>query len=153
MLKYSKLTLSLSLALLLLLACGSAHKKDSIEVKFKKIDRFIVGSYEVGALKYHPHILPEGKILRYHFPVYLASRKVTEFKVNLYGIPEDFVAFSQKRLSEEELKGMSLLWLLEERTKHKPYKVMKRYEGTPTYQQIKKDIIDILSNRGEGQKM
>ena len=150
MLKCCKFILTLSLILLFILACGSARKKkDSIEIKFKKIDRFLVETYEVGVLKYEPYILPEGKILRYHFPVYSFGKKVREFQVNLYGIPEDFVAFSQKKLSEEKLKQMSLLWLLEERTKNKPYRVLKRYEGTPTYQKIKKDIIEILSKRGE----
>ena len=150
MFKYHKFVLPLFLILLFVLACGLARKKkDTMEVKFKKVDHFIVKTYEVGVLKYEPYILPEGKILRYHFPVYLAGKKIKEFQVNLYGIPEDFVAFSQKRILEEKLKDMSLLWLLEERTENKPYKVLKRYEGTPTYQEIKKDIIEILSEKDE----
>jgi hypothetical protein len=148
LLKYRKLILPLMLFLLLALACGLARKKEtSVEIEFTKVDRFIVGIYEVGALKYKPYILPEGKILLYHFPVYLAGNKVRDFYVNLYGIPEDFVAFSKQRISEEELKNMSLLWLLEEKTKNKPYQVLKRYEGAPTYQEIKKDIIEILGQR------
>jgi hypothetical protein len=148
LLKYWKYTLSLFLVLLFVLACGSARKKQvNIDVKFKKIDHFIVEIYEVGVLKYEPYILPEGKILLYHFPVYLAGSKVRDFYVNLYGIPEDFVIFSKNRVSEEELKNMSLLWLLEEKTENKPYQVLKRYEGTPTYQQIKKDVIEILSQK------
>ncbi|MCJ7507906.1 MAG: hypothetical protein MUO85_04145 [candidate division Zixibacteria bacterium] len=148
MLKYRKFISPLMLFLLLTLACGFARKKEtSVEVNFKRIDRFFVEIYEVGVLKYEPYILPEGKILLYHFPVYLAGDKVRDFYVNLYGIPEDFVAFSKQRVSEEELKRMSLLWLLEEKTKNKPYQVLKRYEGTPAYQEIKKDVIEILSEK------
>lgn len=148
MFKYMKFASPIMLLLLFTLACGFARKKEtSVEIEFTKVDRFIVGIYEVGALKYEPYILPEGKILLYHFPVYLAGDKVRDFYVNLYGIPEDFVAFSKQRVSEEELKRMSLLWLLEEKTKNRPYQVLKRYEGTPTYQEIKKDVIEILSKK------
>ena len=148
--KHTKLVALLLLIFLFGLACGSArNKKDTLEVKFKKIDVFIAGVYEAGALEYEAYILPEGKILRYVFPVYFAGKKVREFQVNLYGISEDFAAFSRNRLSENDLKNMSLLWLLEERTKGKPYGVLKRYEGTPSYQQIKQDVIEILSRRSE----
>jgi len=148
LLKYRKFISPLVLLLLLTLACGLARKKEtSVEVKFTKVDHFFVEIYEVGVLKYEPYILPEGKILLYHFPIYFGGEKVRDFYVNLYGIPEDFVAFSKQRVSEEELKHMSLLWLLEEKTKNKPYQVLKRYEGTPTYQDIKKDVIEILSNK------
>lgn len=146
--KRSRISLLLCLVLLLTLSCIAARKKqDKLEIEFKRIDHFIAGIYEIGALKYEPYILPEGKILLYHFPVYLAGEKVRDFQVNLYGIPEDFVAFSREKIPEEKLKDMSLLWLLEERTKNKPYQVLRRYEGTPTYQQIKKDIIEILGEK------
>lgn len=148
--RYTKVVAVLLLIFLFGLACGSARKKkDTLEVKFKKIDVFIAGLYEVGALEYEPRILPEGKILRYVFPVYFAGDKIREFQVNLYGIPEDFATFSQNKLSENDLQNMSLLWLLEERTKGKPYEVLKRYEITPTYQQIKQDVMEILSRRSE----
>ncbi len=143
--KYLKVLPLLCFVLLFALVCGTARKKqDKLKVEFRRIDHFIVGIYEVGALKYQPYILPEGKILLYDFPVYVGGEKVRDIQVNLYGIPEDFVAFSREKISEEKLKRMSLLWLLEERTKNKPYQVLRRYAGTPTYEQIKKDVIEIL---------
>jgi hypothetical protein len=86
------------LSVLFIWACAPARqKKTTLEIPFKKIDHFMVGRYEVGALEYEPYMLPSGYIQLYYFPVYIEGKRIRDFYVNLYGNPEDFFVFGKKR--------------------------------------------------------
>ena len=130
---------------LIIWACASAReKKTSLEIPFKKIDHFMVGKYEVGALEYEPYMLPSGYIQLYHFPVYVEGKRTRNFYVNLYGNPEDFQVFAKKKLSKRFILNQPLLWLLEEKTEQDPHLIKKRYEGAIEYEKIKEDLIKII---------
>jgi len=134
------------LSVLFILACTSVReKKTSLEIPFKKIDHFMVGRYEVGALEYEPYMLPSGYIQLYHFPVYVEGKRTRDFYVNLYGNPEDFQVFAKKKLSKHLMLNQPFLWLLEENTEEDPHLIKKRYEGAVEYEKIKEDLIKILS--------
>jgi hypothetical protein len=46
------------LSVLVSCVCAPAgERKTSLEILFKKIDHFMVGKYEVGALEYEPYML------------------------------------------------------------------------------------------------
>lgn len=129
-----------------ILACAPAvEKKTTLEIPFKKIDHFTVGRYEVGALEYEPYILPSGYIQLYYFPVYVEGKRIRDFYVNLYGNPEDFQVFSQKKVSKVFILNQPFLWLLEEKTPEDPHLIKRRYEGAVEYERIKEDLIKILS--------
>ena len=129
-----------------ILACAPAsEKKTTLEIPFKKIDHFMVGRYEVGALEYEPYMLPSGYIQLYYFPVYVEGKRIRDFYVNLYGNPEDFQVFSQRKVSKDFILNQPFLWLLEEETEKDPHLVKKRYEGAVEYNRIKEDLIKILS--------
>lgn len=129
-----------------ILACAPVgQKKTTLEIPFKKIDHFMVGRYEVGALEYEPYMLPSGYIQLYYFPVYVEGKRIRDFYVNLYGNPEDFQVFSQRKVSKDFILNQPFLWLLEEKTEKDPHLVKKRYEGAVEYNRIKEDLIKILS--------
>jgi len=129
-----------------ILACAPVgQKKTTLEIPFKKIDHFMVGRYEVGAIEYEPYMLPSGYIQLYYFPVYVEGKRIRDFYVNLYGNPEDFQVFSQRKVSKDFILNQPFLWLLEEKTEKDPHQVRKRYEGAVEYNRIKEDIIKILS--------
>ena len=72
------------LSVLIVWACAPARdKKTSLEIPFQKIDHFVVGECEVGALEYEPYMLPSGYVQLYYFPVYKAGERAREFYVNL----------------------------------------------------------------------
>jgi hypothetical protein len=137
--------LVLSLFTLLLLGCATSQVKEkSFELKFKKIDHFMVDEYEVGVLEYEPYILPQGFIQRYHFPIYVQEERKRDFYLNIYGNLEDFRTFAYKKVSENYLNNQQLLWILEEKTEGDPHLVLKRYYGPVNYQRVKEDVIKIL---------
>jgi hypothetical protein len=107
----------------------------------------MVENFEVGVLEFEPCILPGSYIPVYHFPVYLEGERKYDFYVNVYGSPQDLDPFRFKNVSREFLYKQQFLWILEEKTKEEPHKILKRYEKGPTYNQIKKDVIAILSKR------
>ena len=134
-----------SLSVLFILVCAPAReKKASLEIPFKKIDHFMVGKCEVGALEYEPYMLPSGYIQLYYFPVYVEGKRTRNFYVNLYGNPEDFQLFAKKKLSKHFVLNQPFLWLLEEKTEQDPHLIKKRYEGTVEYEKIKEDLIKII---------
>jgi hypothetical protein len=134
------------LSVLFICACAPAReKKTSLEIPLKKIDHFMVGRYEVGALEYEPYMLPSGCIRLYYFPVYVENKRIRDFYVNLYGNPEDFQVFRKKKLTKHFVLNQPFLWLLEEKTEEEPHLIKKRYEGTVGYEEIKQDLIRILS--------
>jgi hypothetical protein len=105
------------LSVLVICSCAPARdKKTSLEIPFKKIDHFMVGRYEVGALEYEPYMLPSGYVQLYHFPVYVEGKRTRDFYVNLYGNPEDFQLFGKKKLAKHFVLNQPFLWLLEEKT-------------------------------------
>ncbi len=125
--------------------CAPAReKKTSLEIPFEKIDHFMVGRYEVGALEYEPYMLPSGYIQLYHFPVYVEGKRIRNFYVNLYGNPEDFQVFAKKKLSKHFVLNQPFLWLLEEKTEEDPHLIKKRYEDAVEYEKIKEDLIKII---------
>jgi hypothetical protein len=135
------------LSVLLTCACAPAtDKKTSLEIPFEKIDHFMVGRYEVGALEYEPHMLPSGYVQLYYFPVYEAGKRTREFYVNLYGNPDDFQLFAEKKVSRYFIMNQPFLWLLEEKTPEDPHLIKKRYAGAVEYEEIKEDLIRILSD-------
>jgi len=137
--------LVLSLFSLLILNCASSQvKEESFKLKFKKIDHFMVDEYEVGVLEYEPYILPQGFIQRYHFPIYVQGERKRDFYLNIYGNLEDFKTFAYKKVSEKYLYTQQLLWILEEKTEGDPPLVLKRYDESVDYQQVKEDVIKIL---------
>lgn len=134
------------LPVLLIWACAPAReRKTSLEIPFKKIDHFMVGRYEVGALEYEPYMLPPGYIQLYHFPIYIEGKRTSDFYVNLYGNPEDFQLFAKKKLSKHFILNQPFLWLLEEKTEEDPHLIKKRYKGAVEYEEIKQDLIKILN--------
>lgn len=137
--------LLLSFFSLLILSCAPSQVKEkSFELKFKKIDHFMVDKYEVGVLEYELYILPQGFIQRYHFPVYVQGERKRDFYLNIYGNLEDFKTFAYKKVSEKYLYTQQLLWILEEKTDEDSHLVLKRYDGPVNYQQVKEDVIKIL---------
>lgn len=120
---------------------GSKVKKREFELKFKKIDHFFVGKYEVGALEYESVILPKGFIQRYHFPVYVEGQREKDFYLNIYGDLEEFKVFAYKKVSVEFLFSQPLLWILEEKTLEDPHLIIKKYDGPVSYENVKKDLI------------
>lgn len=129
-----------------ILVCAPAtEKKTALEIPFKKIDHFMVGKYEVGAIEYEPYMLPAGYIQLYYFPVYVEGKRIRDFYVNLYGNPEDFQIFGEKKVTKQFVLNQPFLWLLEEKTEKDPHLVKKRYEGAVEYERIKEDLIKILS--------
>jgi hypothetical protein len=134
------------LSVLIIWACAPAReRKTSLEIPFKKIDHFMVGKYEVGALEYEPYMLPSGYLQLYYFPVYEEGKRTRDFYVNLYGSPDDFELFAQKKVSKYLVMNQPFLWLLEEKTPENPHLIRKRYEGTVKYQKIKEDLTKLLS--------
>ncbi len=134
------------LSVLIIWACAPAReRKTSLEIPFKKIDHFMVGRYEVGALEYEPYMLPSGYIQLYYFPVYVEGKKTRDFYVNLYGNPEDFQIFAKKKLTKYFVLNQPFLWLLEEKTEGDPHLIKIRYESAVEYEKIKEDLIKILS--------
>lgn len=128
------------------LACAPAtENKTTLEIPFKKIDHFMVGKYEVGAIEYEPYMLPAGYIQLYYFPVYVEDKRIRDFYVNLYGNPEDFRIFGKKKVTKQFIMNQPFLWLLEEKTEKDPHLVKKRYEGAVEYERIKRDLVEILS--------
>lgn len=133
-------------SILFICACAPAtEKKTSLEIPFEKIDHFMVGKYEVGALEYEPHMLPSGYIQLYYFPVYIDGERARDFYVNLYGNPEDFQVFAKKKLSKHFILNQPFLWLLEEKTEEEAHLIKKKYEGAVEYEEIKEDLMEILS--------
>jgi hypothetical protein len=136
----------LEFILLFALSCASRGPEvRRYELSFKKIDHFLVENHEVGVLEFEPYILPGGYIPIYHFPVYLESKREKDFYVNIYGSPQELDPFKFKNVSKKFLYQQKLLWVLEEKTEENPHKILKRYDSSPTYEQIKKDVIAILS--------
>ena len=134
------------LSVLIIWACAPAReKKSSLEIPFKRIDHFMVGKYEVGALEYEPYMLPSGYIQLYYFPVYLEGERTRDFYVNLYGNPDDFQLFAKKKVSRYFIMNQPFLWLLEEKTPEDPHLIRKRYEGAVEYERIKEDLTKLLS--------
>jgi len=135
-----------SLSVVLICSCAPVReKKTRLEIPFKKIDHFMVGRYEVGAIEYEPYMLPSGYIQLYYFPVYVEGERIRDFYVNLYGDPEDFQLFAKKKLSKEFILNQPFLWLLEEKIEEDPHLIRKRYDGPVEYEEIKEDLIWILS--------
>jgi hypothetical protein len=133
-------------SVLFIWSCAPARQRETtLEIPFKKIDHFMVGRYEIGALEYEPYMLPSGYIQLYHFPVYVEGQRTRDFYVNLYGNPEDFQLFAKKKLSKHLILNQPFLWLLEEKTEQDPHLIKKRYEGAVEYKRIKEDLINILS--------
>jgi hypothetical protein len=129
-----------------ILACAPAtENKTTLEIPFKKIDHFMVGKYEVGAIEYEPYMLPSGYIQLYYFPVYVEDKRIRDFYVNLYGNPDDFQVFGKKKVTKQFIMNQPFLWLLEEKTEKNPQLVKKRYEGAVEYERIKADLVKILS--------
>jgi hypothetical protein len=129
-----------------ILACAPAtEKKTTLEIPFKKIDHFMVGKYEVGAIEYEPYMLPAGYIQLYYFPVYVEDKRIRDFYVNLYGNPEDFQIFGKKKVTKQFIMNQPFLWLLEEKTEKDPHLLKKRYQGAVEYEKIKEDLVKILS--------
>lgn len=140
------MTCLLGFVLLLLISCASREPKiESYQLTFKKIDHFMVDDFEVGVLEFETCILPGGYIPLYHFPVYLRGERNRDLYVNVYGGPDQMDAFKFKKVSKGFLYQQELLWVLEERIEQKPHKILKKYERSPTYNQIKEDVIAILS--------
>ena len=134
------------LSVLVTCVCAPAReRKTSLEIPFKKIDHFMVGRYEVGALEYEPYMLVSGYIQLYYFPVYLEGKRTRDFYVNLYGSPDDFELFAEKKGSKYLVLNQPFLWLLEEKTPENPHLIRKRYEGTVEYEKIKEDLTKLLS--------
>ena len=126
--------------------CASQQPKTGkYEISFKKIDHFMVGKYEVGVLEYELCILPGSYIPVYHFPVYLEGERKRDLYVNVYGSTRELDPFKFKTVSKKFLDQPQLMWILEEKIEQKPNKILKRYEKGPTYNQIKEDVIAILS--------
>lgn len=129
-----------------ILACAPAtENKTTLEIPFKKIDHFMVGRYEVGAIEYEPYMLPAGYIQLYYFPVYVEDKRIRDFYVNLYGNPEDFQIFGKKKVTKQFILNQPFLWLLEEKTEKDPHLLKKRYQGAVEYERIKEDLVKILS--------
>ena len=134
------------LSVLIICACAPAReKKISLEIPFKRIDHFMVGKHEVGALEYEPYMLPSGYIQLYYFPVYLEGERTRDFYVNLYGNPDDFQLFAKKKVSRYFIMNQPFLWLLEEKTPEDPHLIRKRYEGAVEYERIKEDLTKLLT--------
>jgi len=135
-----------SLSVVLICYCAPVReKKTRLEIPFKKVDHFMVGRYEVGAIEYEPYVLPSGYVQLYYFPVYVEGKRIRDFYVNLYGDPEDFQLFAKKKLSKEFILNQPFLWLLEEKIEEDPHLIKKRYDGPAEYEEIKEDLIWILS--------
>ena len=133
------------LSVLIVWACAPAReKKTSLEIPFKKIDHFMMGKYEVGVLEYEPYLLASGYIQLYYLPVYEDGKRTREFYVNLYGNPDDFQLFAEKKVSKYFVMNQPFLWLLEEKTPVDPHLIKKRYAGAVEYEEIKEDLIRIL---------
>ncbi len=136
------------LLLLALIACASQQVGiRRHELSFKKVDHFIVHSFEVGVLEFEPCILPGGYIPIYHFPIYLEAEKDRDIYVNVYGSPEELNPFRFDKVSKKFLYQQELLWILEEKTEENLHRILKRYDSAPNYPQIKNDVIEILSGR------
>jgi hypothetical protein len=135
------------LSVLVIWGCGPAReRKTSLEIPFEKIDHFMVGKYEVGALEYEPYMLPSAYVQLYYFPVYEEGKRTRDFYVNLYGDPDDFQLFAKKKVSKDFIMNQPFLWLLEEKTPEDPHRIKKRYEGAVEYEKIKEDLIEILGD-------
>jgi hypothetical protein len=134
--------------LLFLMSCASREPKiESYELRFKKVDHFMANEFEVGVLEFEPCILPGAYIPVYHFPVYLRGEKERDFYVNVYGSPDQTDPFKFKEVSKGFLYQQELLWVLEEKTQKDSHKILKRYDSAPSYPQIKKDVVEILSTK------
>jgi hypothetical protein len=135
-----------SFVLLIVMNCAFRQPEvGRYEISCKKIDHFLVENYEVGVLEFEPCILPGSYIPVYHFPVYLEGERKQDLYVNVYGSPQELDPFKFKSVSKEFLHQPQLMWILEERIEQKPHIILKRYEKYPTYNQIKEDVIAILS--------
>ncbi len=131
--------------IIIILGCaGSQVKEKEFKLKFKKIDHFFVGKYEVGTLEYEPVILPKEFIRRYHFPVYVGGKRERDFYLNIYGELEEFKIFAYKKVSQGFIFSQPLLWILEEKTSEDPHLIIKKYDGPISYKKVKKDLIRIL---------
>ena len=148
MLRTVWLTCFAGFTVLLLAGCASrASKVETYELRCKRIDHFMLDGLEVGVLEFEPCILPGGYIPIYHFPVYLGGEKNRDLYVNAYGSPDQMDAFEFETVSKSFLYQQQLLWVLEERTEDEPHEILKRYPAAPDYQQIKDDVIAVLSAR------
>ncbi|MGB2697265.1 MAG: hypothetical protein WBD28_05315 [Candidatus Zixiibacteriota bacterium] len=138
----------LGFVLLILINC--AFRQPGVgryEISCKNIDHFLVENYEVGVLEFEPCILLGRYMPVYHFPVYLEGERKHDFYVNVYGSSRELDPFRFKNVSREFLYQQQFLWILEERIEQKPHKILKKYERSPTYNQIKEDVIAILSKK------
>jgi len=143
---HRRVYLILGFVFLVSVHCASHQPKSGkYEISFKKIDHFLVENYEVGVLEFEPYIMPGSYIPIYHFPVYLEGERKRDFYVNVYGSSQELDPFKFKNVSKEFLYQQQFMWVLEERTEQEPHTILKRYDRSPTYNQIKEDVIAILS--------
>ena len=143
----TKNVLLLSFLTIFVLSCATPKLKEkTFELKFEKIDHFMVDKYEVGALEHELCFLPTGFFQRYHFPIYVQGERKRDFYLNIYGKLEDFKAFAYQKVSENYIYTQPLLWVLEEKTAEDPHLVLKRYDGPVSYKQVKEDVVKILKS-------